>query len=106
MEPERKYFLEKKGVQSWITILGDLTNDPNDKSILSFKHKFDAEDWLKPMAVRWYSDFSGKSMRQDEGHNFSIRIQDSIKEKLALKNIDLYNDFLVTEHEFINNDNK
>lgn len=97
---ECKYFIEQKDTQLWLTITGELTNDPYDQSIISSKKSFELEKWLKPMSEKWNSNFAGNVMRRDEGRDMLISMQKSIKARLELKNIDLYSDFIITEHLF------
>ena len=107
MERKFKYFLEHKQTQMWLCI-GDelLTNNPNNETIISSWWDGGLEDWLSPMKEKWYSDFANTVRRRDFGRDFMISIQNMIKEELALKNIDLYTDFIITEHEFVGEQEK
>lgn len=77
-----RYFIEHKESHQWLCITGDLTLDPNDIDILSYKERCIAELWI------------------DKDVQFMVK--DPINSILGESGYDLYKDFVVTEHEFVN----
>ncbi len=97
-----KYFIEHKKTQTWLTVNGELTNNPNHEFILSSKDKFNMDNWLLPMEVAFDSDYSGKFFMENEESDMIVVLQHDIIGKLKSNNIFLFEDFIITEHEFIN----
>lgn len=97
-----KYFIEHKKSKKWISISywGEdlLTTDPNEA--MSFDYDFDAKRYIEGKMKPTYSgNFSGTAFRQN--NQISITVQNMIYEGLKKLGFDLFNDFEVTEHEFV-----
>ena len=92
-----KYLIKHNVTQMWLCIDGSLTEDQNDKFVLSYNWIGHAENWLKPIREKWNSDFTGRVRRRDTMQDMMIGMQHISKEKLALSGISLYDDFVVVE---------
>ena len=100
MKTGYKYFIEHKDLGTWVTILGDLTNNPDELGLISFDERWLAEDHLKPVKPHVTSDYSGTRINIDY---FGASLWAGIKNNIAEKNngANIYTDFIITEHEFV-----
>lgn len=96
---KNKYFIEHKETHTWLRYDGELTNDPNDAALLSFKERFLAERWFRELEPVITSNFAGTTITTDN----TLNLQNYLRALISQKNngADLYKDFIVTEHEFI-----
>lgn len=100
MQREIRYFLEHKTEKFWVSLhVWDevKTNDPLRAK--SFEYKQEAENYLSEIKPRYQSNFSGDTFRQY--NKTAITFQRMTQEGLLKLGYDLFKDFEVTEHEFV-----
>lgn len=95
-----KYFIEHKKNRMWLCFDGTLTNDPHDSKLLKFDDEYTAQMGLEPKGVDITSDFSGKHVYYD---NTTATLYNQLRDAaIGLGSGDLWKDFEITEHLYIN----
>lgn len=99
------YFLEHKTLRTWLTFDGELTNNPTHSKLWQNSHKDYAENELKQRELEYSHDFSGTRRYINQGSQIALGLQGLLKENAMKNGFDLFNDFIVTEHEFVSQKN-